>query len=282
MVSPFEAGELSDYYSSQVLVPLHHHDYYEMFFFQEGKVRYTVEGRSYRLLTGDILIISPTELHQPVFLQSGAFYRRLVILLSTEYIASLRQISPLMTLCFDREGRERQPLLRFHQTAAGALYSHACEVVAELEAGDELSSLRADCLLRDLLISINRLVLANKAASLIQTESSEGLMEKVVSYINQNIQSKLSLDLLADQMYVSKFHLMRLFRKHMGTTVHRYIIQRRLLLSKRLMLEGIAPSRVYTRCGYTNYSSFYRAFVDVYGESPASFLTRALPVDEEI
>lgn len=46
-------------------VALHHHDFYEVYLFLNGNVNYTIESRNYHLLPGDILLISPLELHQP-------------------------------------------------------------------------------------------------------------------------------------------------------------------------------------------------------------------------
>ncbi len=44
-------------------VALHHHDFYEVYLFLNGNVNYTIESRNYHLLPGDILLISPLELH---------------------------------------------------------------------------------------------------------------------------------------------------------------------------------------------------------------------------
>ena len=54
----------------------------------------------------------------------------------------------------------------------------------------------------------------------------------------------------------------------MGITPHSYITQRRLALAKRMLFDGMSPTEVYRRCGYADYSSFYRAFREHYGFSP--------------
>ena len=53
--------------------------FYEVYFFCAGRVEYAVEGRCYALLPGDILLISPQELHQPIFPEPGEAYERLVL-----------------------------------------------------------------------------------------------------------------------------------------------------------------------------------------------------------
>ena len=46
-------------------VGIHHHDFFEVYFFLSGRVSFKVEGRSYHLEPGDLLLINPQELHQP-------------------------------------------------------------------------------------------------------------------------------------------------------------------------------------------------------------------------
>ena len=48
-------------------VALHHHDFYEIYFFLSGSVLYNIESHSYLLTPGDILLIQPMQLHQPIF-----------------------------------------------------------------------------------------------------------------------------------------------------------------------------------------------------------------------
>ena len=60
-------------------VPLHHHDFYEVYYFLSGKVDYLVEGRTYTLLPEDVLLISPMELHRPAVAPDRA-YERIVLI----------------------------------------------------------------------------------------------------------------------------------------------------------------------------------------------------------
>ena len=60
-------------------VAVHHHDFYEVYFFLSGNVDYSIEGRNYRLLPGDVLLIGPMELHQPHIIQERQPYERMVL-----------------------------------------------------------------------------------------------------------------------------------------------------------------------------------------------------------
>ncbi|MEG2475891.1 MAG: AraC family ligand binding domain-containing protein, partial [Cellulosilyticaceae bacterium] len=44
-------------------IHMHYHDFYELYFFIEGSVTYSLEDNTYNLREGDILIIKPGENH---------------------------------------------------------------------------------------------------------------------------------------------------------------------------------------------------------------------------
>ena len=77
--------------------------------------------------------------------------------------------------------------------------------------------------------------------------------EDVVRFINANLTRELPLDYIADHFFISKFYLSRVFKRHMNTTPHSYITQRRLAMAKRLLYDGLSPTEVYRRCGFADY-----------------------------
>ena len=61
LASDFEIQHKRDTYLKNV--ELHHHDFYEIYYLVSGDVTYVIEGRLCRVLPGDLLLISPQELH---------------------------------------------------------------------------------------------------------------------------------------------------------------------------------------------------------------------------
>ena len=93
----------------------------------------------------------------------------------------------------------------------------------------------------------------------------------VVAYINEHYNESLTLDLLAEKFFISKYHLLRKFDAQVGTTVHRYILQKRLLIAKQLLAGGVAPNEACGYCGFGDYANFYRAFRAEYGTTPRQY-----------
>ena len=116
----------------------------------------------------------------------------------------------------------------------------------------------------------------NKAAADRRTQknadcSTDQVVDAVVAYINEHYNEPLTLDLLAEKFFISKYHLLRKFDSQVGTTVHRYILQKRLLIAKQLLAGGVAPSEACGYCGFGDYANFYRAFRSEYGATPRQY-----------
>lgn len=266
----FEAFFYSDDYIREVA--MHHHDFYEIYLFLSGRVRYTVESRHYDLMPGDILLISPQELHQPVFSrEEQAPYSRIVIWIDGDWIrriGSLYACDP--TCCFDVADPAHTNLLRLSGAERKPVFDLALSIIGREETDDAFSELLAAVQLLELLVRLNRLRARERARGGREPALS-GTLETVVGYINANLTERLTLDRLAEHHYISKYHLSHLFQRAMGTSVFRYITQKRLILARQLLLTDMPLRQIYTRCGFATYSSFYRAFRGVYGISPRDY-----------
>lgn len=257
------------YYSDNALthVDSHQHNFYELLFFVEGDVTYVVEDSLYPLLPGDLLIIPGQLRHHPVF-RGSSRYRRVVLWLTMDFVRSLPEGATLaQRLDQLTEGGCQVRFCRFSPADGNRLLECAVELTEESSYERPFGSTMSNLLITRLLIQIDRCLPA--AMDRGQSDSaSQKLVNDVVNFINSNLAMDLTLDYLADRFFISKFYLSRVFKKHMNVTPHSYISQRRLFLAKQLLYKGLPPSEVYRRCGYSDYSSFFRAFREKYGFSP--------------
>lgn len=81
----------------------------------------------------------------------------------------------------------------------------------------------------------------------------------------------LTIDQLAKQFFVSKYHLMHEFSQKTGTSVYRYLMQQWLHAVCELLEQGTVPNEAYLLCGFKDYANFYRAFRSAYGQSPREY-----------
>ena len=251
-------------------VPLHHHDFFEIYFFLSGNVSYNIESRNYLLTPGDILLISTNELHQPIVNTEKQSYERMVLWISPGFLEQFDLPGQKVSRCFDTSRPEHANLLR-PDGATRELINYLMNMLLKEEHSREYGAdLYAMGCLAQLLVLLNRL--QDRAGRETEPrENSDSLVYRALSYINEHYSEDLSLDFLANKFFISKYHLSREFNRLVGTSVYRYIIQKRLVMAKQMMAAGMPSSTVYQHCGFGDYSNFYRAFKAEYQISPREF-----------
>lgn len=264
----FEIFRYKDAYLKEVA--LHHHDFYEVYFFLSGNVQYNIESRSYLLTPGDVLLISPMELHQPMFGAEQKTYERIVLWIDKQFLEGFSLPGQSFTACFDTKAPGHTNLLRPEGVARQLLTFMLEQLMAENASEAPYQEIAALSYLAQVLIALNRLSQQNQGQNTITTKDSS--VYSVLGYINEHYSEDLTLDYLANQFFISKFHLSREFQRLVGTSVHRYIIQKRLVMAKQMLSEGKPSSEVYQLCGFGDYSNFYRAFKAEYQISPKDYV----------
>ena len=99
-------------------------------------------------------------------------------------------------------------------------------------------------------------------------------MNRVFDYIDQHLDSNLTLETVASVAYFSPFHFHRIFKMLMTETLNEYITRRRIEKSAIDLLHSDARvTEITLKYGFSCNSSFTRTFRKFYGVSPTRFRT---------
>ncbi|MEO2050590.1 MAG: AraC family transcriptional regulator [Allomuricauda sp.] len=115
---------------------------------------------------------------------------------------------------------------------------------------------------------INIIIYSNKE----QIETVIG----VRNYIDNNYDTDLNLDILSHLRFISKFHLLRLFKKHYGLTLKQYLIDKRIEKSKEHLKKGMSVTETCFAIGFESLGSFSTLFKTKTGKSPSEFQNEQL------
>lgn len=261
--------EIYHYLNSDIRnINIHHHDFYEFYFFISGDVTYLIEGKSYKLEPGNIVLINSKELHQAVINSEEAYYERIVLWMNKAFLKELSNDETDLSICFEGISKrnvlsadiEQQKNIRFILNKLVALENYQ-------GIGYELLY---KAYITELMIHINNLAF-NENKELNVDMKKSNLIDGIIEYINSHIEEDITVDEIAEQFYLSKFHLSREFKKYTGTTIHRYIVQKKLIEAKELILKEVPIIDVYKQCGFGDYSNFFRAFKNEYGITPKQY-----------
>ncbi|OOM80615.1 HTH-type transcriptional activator RhaS [Clostridium puniceum] len=249
-------------------ISLHHHDFYELYFFISGDVTYLIEGKSYFLKPGNIILINSKELHQARINSKDAEYERIVLWINKAFLKKLSTDETDLSLCFEYCNKKNVLSLNFEKQQNIRLLLNK---LINLENYKGLGKqLLYKAYITELIVHINNSVFNDDIGLNIEIKKSN-LIDRIIEYINNRIDEDITIDEISEYFFLSKFHLSREFKKYTGTTIHRYIVQKKLIEAKELILQEMPIIDVYKKCGFGDYSNFFRAFKNEYGITPKQF-----------
>ena len=236
-------------------VEMHSHDFYELYFFLHGKASYIVEGRQYTLNNGDVLLISPSNLHQLNIKDSNESYERIVLWINTQYLKDISTPNTDLSTCFKIANESGMHLIRNDK-----IFIYLKDEFNELIKMDNKntfgSEIEAENHLKNILIKVGEYLL--NIGESVNLSKENKLVSEVIDYINNHITEDLSLEQISKDFYISKYYLSHLFKEHTNTSPHKYILKKRLLLSKELINSGMKINNVYRECGFKDYTHFFK------------------------
>ena len=108
--------------------------------------------------------------------------------------------------------------------------------------------------------------------SLARDEISDRRIVRVLEYIEAHLGERLSLDVLAGEAAVSKFHFASVFSKSVGATPHRHVQHLRMQAAAG-MLRGTDKSvlEIALTCGFLSASHFAATFRCHFTQSPSEY-----------
>ena len=146
----------------------------------------------------------------------------------------------------------------------------------ELEAAlkDEKfgSELLGSALFTQFMVYVNRIFLEKQYIFDKKSYTFDSQIASILQYINHNLKEDLSVETLSARYYVSKYHLMRKFKQETGYTLHNYIVNKRLLMARTLISNGMPVTKAAQESGFAEYSTFSRAYRKQFKTNPSEEL----------
>lgn len=244
------------------------HHFYEIYFLLQGSIRVIVDELDLNPVLGETLIYPPNCMHRITHTDSTVPYERFYIYLSKEYLSAvstadysfIRELEQLTAggRCFFRPGEE----------AVRELTEKADEIIEAARDTSPAAVLANRCRMTMYLIRLLGLLKESIAST---EDSASSRMNELIRYINQNAAQPLSLDQLEEVFGISKYVLLHEFKDYTGMSVYQYILTRRVILAQQLIQQGAKPNQACEQSGFSDYTSFYRAFKARTGKSPNQY-----------
>lgn len=242
-----------------------HNDTYEILIFLSGRSEFRVEGTLYYPKPGDVLVTHSAEMHRMYHNGPITPYERIVINIHSSFFAK-NNCEDFKKIFTSRRLGENNLI------SANLTKKHNIDEIIKSIDGYIIESKNPPAVLIqskliELLYNLNKISFTSENVSFHDEQ-----IKKILMFINDNITSELTLDIIADHMYMNKYHLCHIFKEHTGYTINKYITYKRILLVRELCETGMSLIDASQEAGFSNYSNFYKMYKKETGNTPSKDL----------
>lgn len=232
----------------------HVHRTYELLYVLEADATYIIEDRKYKLKAHDLIIVRPGNYHLLQF-DSQQCYERYNILFDPVLLG-------IDNICVLPEHLD-------------VLNCSQIPIITDLfRKMDYYHAQLTDKEMADMLVLLIKELIYNLSIHCTQRSSdrlhhSPPLLRDALKLINENLATIDNVGQIAQALFISESYLYRMFQKELLTTPSKYITEKRLLMAQELLRSGKNPTEVYSDCGFSDYSVFYRSYQKYFGYKPS-------------
>ena len=238
--------------------PLHCHQTYLIQLVDRGINHFSCNGSRYSVGKGTILLMTPEEIHNGCGNRDEALHYKVFYLNEKE-------------LSDDNSGFNIDRHIRFNQTV---LWNP--EIANLINQLYTINSHDNEFLAYELFQNIRNSLLLNYSNFKLNIKESSRRYDEIVrrskEYIHDQLQQPLRLVDISKSVYLSPFHLLRIFKEHTGITLHQYIINARIEKGKELIKsKRYSLGDLYYETGFSDPSNFTKSFKKITGQTPSQF-----------
>ena len=239
---------------------LHNHkDELEILIFLKGDCEFRVEGSVYKLDKYDTVIAANNEMHR-IYHHSDLPYERIVITIHTDFF--IKNNCEKYSNIFYNRALGTNNLIPYEITK-NTDFINAVMRLEKYYAEEGGNAVISKSIIIEILHILSKCI--TETDTLV---SYNKYIKDIITYINDNLTSDLNLDTISEHFFINKSYLCRIFKKHTGFTVNKYITHKRIMLVRELCQNNVSLSEASIQAGFGNYSNFYKMYVKETGQSP--------------
>jgi len=231
----------------------HFHDTYTIGITHDGMFKSIFENKTFYLYKHAIKIINPGEVHGG---DSNSWKY-------TNFYPSIDFVSEIYEQIFFEK---RSPIFTCHTIEDPTLYKLLLDFFMNIYHNEDKLKVESS-LIEALSYLIKKYAHTTKRYEPIF--NNKPIIKDSLEFIQDSLDSNISLDDLASNSNLSKYHFLRTFKNDVGLTPHQFILIKRIEKAKELISKGVNLNEVAFHTGFSDQSHFNRNFKKIYGYSPS-------------
>ena len=244
----------------------HSHDFLEIAFMMSGSGYYRIDGSIVPVEEGDVLILNPGVMHQGLLKDKQTVVTEFFVGISDFHIKGMPENQfPLP---------EGSPIVH----TAGELHAKLFKRCASMEVENSVCWEGRYYMMKAYMMQMVLLLLKSqmkpreiKTGYAFESINRKYIVEQIVGYFEDHYAEKISLDTIAENMYLSPFYISKIFKSETGEAPIRHLINIRLQKALELLQqEGCSNIKeVACQVGYDDAYHFSKLFKKHFGFPPS-------------
>jgi len=244
----------------------HNHDYIELAVILSGKGKYNIKDEIYTVEEGDVIILNPQINHQSLLIDKSNP--------TVEFFVGFSDVHFQNMLDNHLELKTGSPILHME----GELKRKIFKICMAMEAENAEMRPGTYFMMKAYLIQLLTAIVREQTDPVqihhccsFESVSKKYVVEQIINYFEEHYNEKISLDRIAENMYLSPFYISKIFKSETGDPPINYLIKVRLEKAKELLETGRIGSvqTVAEAVGYDDAYHFSKLFKKHFGVSPS-------------
>ncbi|MBQ9756123.1 MAG: helix-turn-helix domain-containing protein [Clostridia bacterium] len=257
-----------------VKVKTESHRRIEILFLISGNVEYVIDGLTFSLAPGDLIVVNAQKLHT-INVDPTTNYERIVLQFDPSFIPSLNNVDLSYPFQNSHLYQHIIPKALVEKSNVEKLLR---SILPLSRSTDKFKDSRIIAKIIDIISEINYIVetlISSEYHLIPQPSSTNEILQSIIKYINENITKKFSTVDISSMLGISESYLYRFFKQKMSITLHHYIQNQKLQYALSLLNQGLLPQYVSNYLGYDYYTTFYTQFKRRFNRPPKSMVNKA-------
>lgn len=259
--------------------PHTHEDFIELAVILKGRGRFVIQGKEYLVGEGDLILLNPGTEHYS-YSETGneqPYTECLIGFTNVDY----------QDCC-----KGHMPLFKGYQMIThmpDAVKKEIFQLCMKIDQESNNCELGRYFMLKSYLIQVlcqiarfqkqeyeKEVKMQNAGGCSFHSINKKYIIDRITAYMEKNYKEKISLDQIADNMYLSSYYISKLFKSETGDTPINYLISLRMKKAKEMLDEQ--PERsiqsIAAAVGYDDAYHFSKLFKKYYGIAPLYYKAR--------